>query len=97
MVGIDLGEKPEVVRDFRKRLHVTFPILMGPKPGAGFGGLPYNLVLDRQGIVRYSKAGFLLRSEELKKSVGELQKIVAELLAEPLPANPPQPTTRAAP
>ncbi len=50
--------------------------------------IPNNFVVDQQGIVRYSRAGF---------RVNELEKTAAELLAESPPANPPQPTTRAGP
>ncbi len=88
MVGIDLGEKPDTVRRFRDNHRLTYPVLMDPNklsfPRLKHGfAIPNNVVIDRQGVVRYSRAGFCAK---------ELEKTVTELLAESPPASAPQST-----
>ncbi len=93
VVGIDLGESPEAAKRFRDKHHLTFPILVDPNKTSfpalkrGFA-IPNNFVIDQHSIVRYSATGFQGK---------DLERTVKELLAEPSPASPPRPTTRAAP
>jgi thiol-disulfide isomerase/thioredoxin len=61
-VGIDSVDK---IREFAAIFSVNYPILLGTpetiglmrKVGNPAGGLPYNLILDRQGAIAHRKLG----------------------------------------
>jgi hypothetical protein len=77
VIGIDLGDSQGEVKAFQQRLHLTFPVLMDPDRNSSPRfqkdfGLPYNLLVDGQMVVRYSGS-----------SLNPLNRRVAELLSTP--------------
>ncbi len=66
IVGIAIDE-PEAVTDFINDLGVNYPQLIGEQDaievsqiyGNHFGALPYSVLFDRQGIIRFIKPGEL--------------------------------------
>lgn len=78
VVGVDLGETPEKVREFEEKYHLTFPLLVNPDGNIlptrkGYGGIPYNVVVDEHMVVRFAGLGF-----DPKRLGG----LIADLLAE---------------
>lgn len=77
IVGIAI-DKVEAVRDFAARLGVNYPVLLDKDNavaqhyGNSFGVLPYSVLIDRDGTVRFLLAGEL-HKEDLEK---ELQKLL---------------------
>ena len=76
-IGIDSVDK---IRDFAAIFGVNYPIFVGDagtiqlmrKAGNPAGGLPYNVVLDRQGAIAYRKLGAF--------SAAELRQVLDGLL-----------------
>lgn len=70
MVAIDEAEDAEKVKKYREKHGITYPILMDPQeavyPRLAGRASPWNIIVDRQGVVRYSAAGF---SQDAMKSV----------------------------
>ena len=65
MIGLDAGETGDPqpkARSFRDQHHLTYPIWLGPRNEVGKAlgvlGFPTNLVIDRQGTIRYLEPGF---------------------------------------
>ena len=58
--GVNTGEPPSEVEDFISDHNLTYPILMyGENLFSQFGsGIPYNVIIDTQGRVQYTAAGF---------------------------------------
>lgn len=70
VVGIALDDKPDAVRDFAKAYGITYPVLLtkdGPdllrQLGNAQAGLPYTLVIDRDGKIIGGKLGAMTRPE----------------------------------
>ena len=71
VLGIAIEDKAEPVRDFAKAYDMEYPVLIAKDQGIplmqALGnsrvGLPYTLVLDRQGKVIASKLGPMTRDE----------------------------------
>lgn len=67
-VGIDDQEK---VAQFVKHLGVNYPILVGGKTamqvsyqyGNNSGALPYSIIIDKQGIIRYRAGGLISKNK----------------------------------
>ena len=90
MVGIQLDEKRDDALAFQRRNAVSYPILFDPKAAAykqfrrgdllsaifpaDQVGTPYNVILDRQGVVRYRALGF---------DETQVRRLVEELLGRP--------------
>lgn len=77
VVGIDLGDGQAEVKAFQERHHLTFPVLMDPDRNSSPRfqkdfGIPYNLLVDGQMVVRYSGSG-----------LNSLNRRVVELLSTP--------------
>ena len=77
VVAIDLGDKPDEVKAYQQRLHLTYPVLIDPDKSSSpkFKKdflVPYNLLVDGQSVVRYS-------GSDLKS----LNRRVIELLSTP--------------
>lgn len=58
VLAINVGEKPEKVRAFAQRMHLSFPLLLDPEGSAReafavFGSLPVTLVIDGRGVLRH--------------------------------------------
>lgn len=64
VVGLAV-DQPKAVQSFLKKLPLDFPVGMAGLAGAELsrtlgnpnGGLPYTVVMDRQGVVRHQKVG----------------------------------------
>jgi peroxiredoxin len=71
VVGIALDDKPEAVRDFAKAYEIDYPVLLAQdnaiellrELGNAQAGLPYTLVIDRQGNIVARKLGPMSRQE----------------------------------
>ena len=70
VVGIALDDKPDAVRDFAKAYDISYPVLVlknGPQVLQQLGnpeaGLPYTLVIDRNGAIVTKKLGAMSRAE----------------------------------
>jgi len=72
MVAIAIDEK-SAVEDFVDSLGIEFPILVGGTDavrlarqyGNKLGGLPYSVIIDRQGFIRHQVAGELTKQEAI--------------------------------
>lgn len=55
VLGINLREKPEVIREFTAQLQITYPILLAPDDATviayGVRGLPISYLIDGRGRV----------------------------------------------
>ena len=65
VVGVSVDERDEVVRSFRSRFGIGYPLAIDPR-GHVFGSLnledlPYSIFLDRAGVARSARAGELSR------------------------------------
>jgi peroxiredoxin len=65
VIGLDAGETSDPqprARSFRDQHHLTYPIWLDTKKEAGKAlgvlGFPTNLVIDREGTIRYLEPGF---------------------------------------
>lgn len=71
VIGIAIEDKPEPVREFAKAYEMDYPIFIAKDQGIPLmqalgnsrAGLPYTLVLDRQGKVVASKLGPMSKDE----------------------------------
>lgn len=71
-VGTDNQEK---IAEFIKQLDVNYPILVGGRSamevsyqyGNHSGALPYSIIIDKQGIIRYRAGGFISRQKLLNQ------------------------------
>jgi thiol-disulfide isomerase/thioredoxin len=71
VIGIAIEDKAESVRDFAKAYDMDYPVLLAKEQGIPLmqalgntrAGLPYTLVLDRQGKVVASKLGPMSKDE----------------------------------
>lgn len=61
LLGVNVGEGMETVVQFVDMFHLTFPILLDPDESTlrslNSFSLPYSIVIDREGIVRYAWSG----------------------------------------
>lgn len=75
-IGIDQAEK---ISEFAKSLKISYPLLVGDgnalalmrRLGNEAGGLPFTVLLDRQGSVRERRLG-IYRRDELAAAVGRM-------------------------
>jgi peroxiredoxin len=75
-VGIDDQQK---IAEFVKRLKVNYPILVGGREamqvsyqnGNNSGALPYSIIIDKHGIIRY-RAGGLISKQKLINQIEPL-------------------------
>ncbi len=81
--GVSLGEGVEAPRDFRRYYALTFPVAFTDRTQAQelcrrlrINSIPYTVILDRQGAVRYSKVGVS------ENDARERERMVKRLLAE---------------
>jgi peroxiredoxin len=79
VVGIALDDIQQV-REFVSELQITYPVLVGSTDvlaaGRSYGNqsamLPYSVLIDRDGIVRWTRLGVLRRAELLQQAVAFL-------------------------
>ena len=61
LLGVNVGEEKETVVQFVDMFHLTFPIWLDPDESIlrshNSFSLPYSIVIDREGIVRYAWSG----------------------------------------
>ncbi len=61
LLGVNVGEEKETVVQFVDMFHLTFPIWLDPDESTlrslNSFSLPYSIVIDREGIVRYAWSG----------------------------------------
>jgi peroxiredoxin len=61
LLGVNVGENPETVVQFVDTFHLTFPIWLDPDESTlqslNSFSLPYSIVIDREGVVRYAWSG----------------------------------------
>lgn len=66
VVGINVGESPERVRQFAAELQVGFPLLLDPDgqvyPAYGVMGLPTSYLVDAEGLIRDVHLGVVTRT-----------------------------------
>ena len=75
-VGIDDQQK---IAEFVKHLKVNYPILVGGRQamqvsyqnGNNSGALPYSIIIDKHGIIRY-RAGGLISKQKLINQIEPL-------------------------
>ena len=78
-LGIAL-EEVEAVRDFAGKLGINYPLLVGEQEiiklanslGNHIGGLPYTVIVNKQGIINFTKQG--------KLDFAEAEQLIVELL-----------------
>ncbi len=63
VVAVDIQEPESLVDGWAQALEVDYPIWLAPDWSlfqlfTQFGGLPYNTVIDTEGVLRYSQTGF---------------------------------------
>jgi len=63
VVAVDIQEQAVLVDGWRQAQGVTYDIWLAPdwelfQLFTDFGGIPYNTVIDRDGVLRYSQTGF---------------------------------------
>lgn len=63
VVAVDIMEPAVLVDGWRQAQGVTYDIWLAPdwelfQLFTEFGGIPYNTVIDREGVLRYSQTGF---------------------------------------
>jgi len=71
VIGIAIDDSTSSVRQFAGRFHIEYPILLAKDQGFGLlqalgdavGGLPYTLVVNRDGSVVARKLGRMSKSE----------------------------------
>ena len=80
ILSINQGEDPSDVRQFITDNHFSFRVLLDPRGDVsekyGVRGIPTMVVVDKQGIVRWTSVGF---SEH---EAGELRSLLEKLLRE---------------
>ncbi len=80
LYGIDLDEPVEKVKEFAKRIPVTYPLALDPKGGIFYqfaskdAGVTRNVIIDKTGKIVFMTR--LYKEEEF----GELKSVIAELL-----------------
>jgi len=61
LLGVNVGEEKDIVVQFVDTFHLTFPIWLDPDESTMSAlnsfSLPYSIVIDREGIVRYAWSG----------------------------------------
>jgi len=61
LLGVNVGEEKDIVVQFVDTFHLTFPIWLDPDESImrslNSFSLPYSIVIDREGIVRYAWSG----------------------------------------
>jgi len=78
VIGVGIDDEEKIAR-FVKHLNVSYPILVGGRSamsvsyqyGNSSGALPYSIVIDKQGIVRY-RAGGLISKKKLLSLIDPL-------------------------
>jgi peroxiredoxin len=71
VIGVAIEDKPDAVREFAKAYDMDYPVLLAKDQGIPLmqalgnaqAGLPYTLVLDRQGRVVATKLGPMKKAE----------------------------------
>jgi len=63
VVAVNIIETPALVDGWAQALGVTYPIWLAPdwslyRQFTEFGALPYNTLIDPEGVLRYSQTGF---------------------------------------
>ena len=88
VLGINVQEEEQVIRDFRRKLGLTFPLLLDPNldiyRAFGVVGLPTTYLLGRDGRPVALAVGKREWAGE------EARALIRLLLAEPIPAKDPQ-------
>jgi thiol-disulfide isomerase/thioredoxin len=76
ILGINVQESPDTVKEFVARLGITYPVLLDVDGRVlkeyRSGGLPISLVLDRNGVIRARQTGYL--------SAAQLETYLAQVL-----------------
>ena len=80
VLGVAVDEDSRRAREFAEAMKVGYPILFDTTPGVGrdylLRSMPMTLLLDRSGVVRYSKAGF--KSGDDRMVLDEIRKLLRE-------------------
>lgn len=71
LLGIAIDDKTEAVRDFAKAYEMNYPVLLAKDQGVALmkalgnakAGLPYTLVIDRQGRIVQQKVGPMRKAD----------------------------------
>jgi peroxiredoxin len=80
VLGVAVDEDSRRAREFAEAMKVGYPILFDTTPDVGrdylLRSMPMTLLLDRSGVVRYSKAGF--KSGDDRMVLDEIRKLLRE-------------------
>jgi thiol-disulfide isomerase/thioredoxin len=57
VVAIDVNESRDAALAFRQKHHLNFPVVMVADRVEGGSVIPFNLVIDQRGVVRFSGSG----------------------------------------
>ena len=74
VIGVGVDDEQHI-RQFVRQLEVNYPILVGGKAamqvsyqyGNRHGALPYSIIIDKQGIIRYRAGGLISRQQLLQQ------------------------------
>jgi thiol-disulfide isomerase/thioredoxin len=77
LIGVAI-DSPSNVREFLKRTPVSYPIALAGMEGSGMmrdlgntaGGLPFTVIVDREGRIRFAKMG-KTESQELRSALNK--------------------------
>jgi peroxiredoxin len=80
VLGVAVDEDTRRAREFADAMKVGYPILFDTSPEIGrnylLQSLPMTILVDRSGVVRYSKTGF--KSGEDRMYLDEIRKLLRE-------------------
>jgi thiol-disulfide isomerase/thioredoxin len=57
VVAIDVNESRNAALAFRQKHHLNFPVVMVAERVEGGSVIPFNLIIDQKGVVRFSGSG----------------------------------------
>jgi peroxiredoxin len=80
VLGVSVDADPRRAREFAAGMKVGYPILFDTKPEIGrnylLRSMPMTILVDRSGVVRYSKTGF--KSGDDRMYLDEIRRLLRE-------------------
>jgi len=73
VVAIDVNEPRNAASAFRQKHHLNFPVMMVADRVEGGSIIPFNLVIDQRGVVRFSGSGD--RPNDIENVIDDLLRI----------------------
>ncbi len=76
VLGVNLGESPDEVREFMGEFGLTFPTLLDSRQDVALTynvrGIPTTLLIDEDGVIRDRKVGAFATMKELETALGKI-------------------------